>query len=108
MHATGAKDVSKHTLTVCHITPYALDMTTLLEDVEDFLQRTGMAASALGARFGDRHFVRQLRGGRRVWPDTEAKVRAIMAEHESACIPGSEVSASGKPEDISGAMEKAA
>lgn len=32
----------------------------------------------------DRHLVRQLRNGRRLWPETEAKVRAFMAEYRPA------------------------
>lgn len=31
----------------------------------------------------DRHLVRQLRNGRRLWPETEAKVRAFMASYAS-------------------------
>lgn len=41
-----------------------------------------MADSALGrAAVNDWAFVRQLRAGRRVWPETEAKVRAFMATY---------------------------
>jgi hypothetical protein len=55
----------------------------LLDDIEAFLEANAdVSPTALGDRaLGDRHFVRQLRGGRRVWPETEAKVRQFMAEH---------------------------
>jgi len=54
----------------------------LLDDIEAFLAtHEDISATALGDRaLGDRHFVRQLRLGRRVWPETEEKVRAFMAE----------------------------
>lgn len=54
----------------------------IIADVERFLKRTGMADSAFGrASVNDWKFVRDLRGGRRVWPETEAKIRAFMANH---------------------------
>ena len=57
----------------------------LLNDIEAFLEKHEMSPTALGDRaLGDRHFVRQLRQGRRVWPETEGKVRAFMCEHEKA------------------------
>lgn len=57
-------------------------MAHLLDDIEAFLERNPQVSAT---RFGDealsdRHFVRQLRAGRRVWPETEAKVRAFMSE----------------------------
>ena len=57
-------------------------MAKLLDDIEAFLDRHGMAPTRLGDEaLSDRHFVRQLRRGRRVWPETEAKVRRFMAEY---------------------------
>ena len=59
-------------------------MEQLLADVEAFLARHSMAATPFGdSALGDRHFVRQLREGRRVWPETEEKVRGFMAEYET-------------------------
>jgi hypothetical protein len=56
-------------------------MTTLLSDIEAFLEAHQMAATKFGeAAMGDRHLVRQMRTGRRVWPETEAKLRAFMAK----------------------------
>lgn len=47
-----------------------------------------VSATAFGdAALGDRHFVRQLRAGRRVWPETEAKVRTFMAAYVAPTAP---------------------
>ncbi len=54
----------------------------LLSEVESYLEAAGMSPTAFGDRaLGDRHFVRQLRSGRRVWPETASKVRAFMREN---------------------------
>jgi hypothetical protein len=54
----------------------------LLQDIEAFLEMHEISATALGHQaLRDRHFVRQLRAGRRVWPETEAKVRQFMSEY---------------------------
>lgn len=59
-----------------------LPMSTLLTDIEAFLQTHDIAPTAFGNdALGDRHFVKQLRAGRRVWPETEAKVRQFMATY---------------------------
>lgn len=53
---------------------------TLLQDIEAFLEAHEISATAFGdSALGDRHLVRQLRAGRRVWPETEQKVRDFMA-----------------------------
>jgi hypothetical protein len=57
-------------------------MTTLLDDIEAFLTTHEMAPTRFGDdALGDRHFVKQLRTGRRVWPETEAKARRFMATY---------------------------
>lgn len=57
----------------------------LLTEVESYLAASGMSPTAFGdASLKDRHFVRQLRAGRRVWPETADKVRAFMREHPPA------------------------
>lgn len=80
-------------------------METLLSDIEAFLERHKMAASSFGGAMGDRHFVRQLRAGRRVWPDTEARVRRLMAErdaeHAAADSGADAVPSAGKAEEFS-------
>jgi tRNA-dihydrouridine synthase len=58
---------------------------TLRSAVDAFLQRTGTAAVTFGREaMNDPHFVRDLRNGRRVWPETEAKVRKYMEQHHCA------------------------
>lgn len=57
----------------------------LLADIEAFLTRAAMSPTRLGQEaLGDKHFVKQLRNGRRVWPETEQKVRAYIRQAESA------------------------
>lgn len=51
----------------------------LINDVEAYLEKWSVSPTAFGdAALGDRHFVRQLRSGRRCWPETESKVREYM------------------------------
>jgi hypothetical protein len=71
----------------------------LLDDIEEFLrEHDDLSPTALGDRsLGDRHFVRQLRNGRRVWPETEAKVREFMAAYRT----GAENPSPGKADRIS-------
>lgn len=58
---------------------------SLLADIEAFLTTHDMAPTRFGVgALGDRHFVKQLRKGRRVWPETEAKVRRFMATYKPA------------------------
>jgi hypothetical protein len=60
-------------------------MDTLLNDVERFLIASGMSPTRFGDEaLGDRHLVRTLRRGRRLWPETEAKVRGFMATYQPA------------------------
>lgn len=54
----------------------------LLPEIERFLSLTGMSATGFSDKaLRDRHFVRQLRGGRRVWPETAQKARDFMATY---------------------------
>ena len=56
--------------------------TPFLADVDRFLTASKMAESAFGrAAVNDWKFITQLRAGRRVWPETDAKIRAFMANH---------------------------
>lgn len=61
----------------------------LLADVTAFCARTGMAESTFGREaVNDWKFIPDLRGDnrprpRRVWPDTEQRVRAFMREYEA-------------------------
>ncbi len=46
------------------------------------MDANGLSATAFGDLYAnDRHLVRQLRNGRRLWPETEAKIRKFMAEY---------------------------
>lgn len=57
-------------------------MAQLLTDIEAFLAENDVPPTRFGDEaLGDRHFVRQLRDGRRVWPETEAKVRDFMRDY---------------------------
>jgi tRNA-dihydrouridine synthase len=58
--------------------------TELVATIDRFLASAGMSEITLGRKaLGDPHFVRQLRNGRRLWPETEAKVRRFMAAHSN-------------------------
>ena len=53
--------------------------STLLTDIDSFLSETGMSASYLGKRgVGNSEIVSRLRAGRRIWPETETKLRSFM------------------------------
>ena len=55
---------------------------TLSEAVEGFLAESQMAPVTFGRlAMNDPHFVRDLRKGRRLWPETEAKVRNFLASN---------------------------
>lgn len=51
----------------------------LLDDIESHLAATGMSASYFGRlACGNSEVVARLRAGKRVWPETEMKLRAWM------------------------------
>lgn len=53
---------------------------TLLQEIEAFLSETNMGESYFGKKAtGNSELVARLRGGRRIWPETEIKVRLFMA-----------------------------
>lgn len=56
----------------------------ILEAIERFLTETRTDPTTFGKRaLGDPRFVFDLRKGRRLWPETEAKVRAYMANAQT-------------------------
>ncbi len=56
----------------------------LAETIEAFLTLHDMAPVTFGRLAAkDPHFVRDIRGGRRVWPETDAKIRTFMANHSA-------------------------
>ena len=55
------------------------------DEVETFLRLTHMTPTGFSAAATrDRHFVRQLRKGRRVWPETVERVRGFMRNYNPA------------------------
>jgi hypothetical protein len=60
-------------------------MSALLPEIEAFLETHNLSHWQFGLEaVNDRHFVGDLRSGRRTWPETEAKVRAYMAQFKAA------------------------
>ena len=52
-------------------------------EIDSFLTAHQMAESYFGRKAAnDWKLVRQLRAGRRLWPDTEARIRAFMASYQ--------------------------
>lgn len=57
-----------------------MDTVNLIAEIDNFLATSGMAESTFGRTVvNDWKFVRSLRQGRRVWPDTERKVRHFIS-----------------------------
>ena len=62
-------------------------MSNLLQDIEAFIATHGMSESQFGVMaLNDKNLIPQLRGDngkrpRRLWPETEAKVRHEMARY---------------------------
>ena len=60
-------------------------MSPLLHEIEAFLEAHGLSHWRFGtAAVNDRHFVEDLRNGRRCWPETERRVRLFMATFKAA------------------------
>jgi hypothetical protein len=56
----------------------------LLTQIEAFLSESEMGASYFGkASCGNSEVVERLRSGRRVWPETEIKIRAFILSRRS-------------------------
>ena len=54
-------------------------MAGIADDIEAFLKRHDMKPTRFGQlAMNDKAFVHQVRKGRRVWPDSEARVREFM------------------------------
>lgn len=59
-------------------------MTQLLEEILAFCEAQGMAETRFGElALNDKPFVSQLKGGRRVWPETSDKVRRFIASYRA-------------------------
>lgn len=54
-------------------------MADLIRDIDAFCEKQGMSPWQFGVlALNDKPFVKQVRAGRRVWPETEARVRHFM------------------------------
>lgn len=83
-------------------------MPSLIDDIEAFLTAHEMTPTAFGERaLNDRHFVRQVRNGRRVWPETEEKVRKFMSDMMDGATSEWPIEAAGKSDDVTGPAKKA-
>lgn len=71
-------------MTPVGIVLFSPSMAELLSEIETFLARTGMTPTAFGrAALNDGMLIPNLKKkGRRLWPETEAKVRDFMREKE--------------------------
>lgn len=68
--------------------------SNLLTEIEAFLANTEMGVSYFGkASCGNSEVVDRLRSGRRVWPETEIKIRAFMLARRAATPSHSEPAA---------------
>jgi hypothetical protein len=57
-------------------------MADLIHEIEAFCEAQDMSPWQFGVlALNDKPFVKQVRDGRRVWPETEAKVRSFMASY---------------------------
>jgi hypothetical protein len=55
----------------------------LLDDIKAFCTTHGLSIWQFGElAMKDKPFVKQLEDGRRIWPETEAKVRRFMATYK--------------------------
>ncbi len=72
-------------MTVGYIQLMIAPMSELLTDIEAFCEAHDMKPTRFGElALNDKPFVSQLKEkGRRVWPETEEKVRKFMAEYQS-------------------------
>ena len=60
-------------------------MNTLLKDIRAFCKVHGLSETEFGRlALNDKPFVKQFREGRRLWPETEAKVRTFMSTYQPA------------------------
>jgi hypothetical protein len=58
-------------------------MHALLPEIEAFLAKHELSESNFGvSAANDKNLVRDLRTGRRMWPETEEKVRQFMANYQ--------------------------
>lgn len=57
-------------------------MSTILADIDAFAERYGLSDSQIGRKaLNDTKAIGQIRNGRRVWPETEQRIRDFMAAY---------------------------
>lgn len=57
-------------------------MADLIHDIEVFCEQQSLSPWQFGLlALNDKPFVKQVKEGRRVWPETEAKVRRFMSTY---------------------------
>lgn len=67
-------------------------MDDLLSDIHAFCASNGVSVTRFGLlALNDKPFVSQIAAGRRVWPETEARVRQFMAAFEVEASQGAAV-----------------
>jgi hypothetical protein len=55
-------------------------MNPLLREIEAFIETHGLSPSRFGiAAVGDQHLIKDIKAGRRLWPETESRIRLYMA-----------------------------
>ena len=55
----------------------------ILAEIRQFLTRTGMSKSAFGkVALNDTKLFWRLQAGRRMWPETEARIRAAITKYD--------------------------
>lgn len=65
----------------------------LIHEIEAFLSQTGMGPTYFGKKaVGNSEVLDRLKSGGRVWPDTEDKLRAFIADNSPSSAPSSEAS----------------
>lgn len=60
----------------------------ILDEIEAFLTETSMAETTFGrACLNDKNLVKNLKAGRRLWPETEEKIREHMKRERAELTP---------------------
>lgn len=60
----------------------------LLAEIDDFLSQTGMGESYFGkVSVGNSELVARLRDGKRVWPETETRIKSFIVDRLNANTP---------------------
>lgn len=63
----------------------------LLASIEAFVAKAGMSEITFGRKaMGDPHFVRDIREGRRLWPETEARAEQFIRSYRPTKQPQAE------------------